>query len=119
MQLPDYLPDPTKWIGLAILGVVGFYLLTNRSQTVVVRSNPRARRARIGSVRRTTRRSARYCANVVGVIPGQPEEYRYRRTGQHTGPYKHRFKTAARMLALSDGSMLTKPSRRGRVWGYY
>lgn len=60
---------------------------------------------------------------VVGSIPGRLEEIRYIRRGKYPGPYKHAFRTPARIHTMSDGSLwirrddgtwLDNNPRRGR-----
>jgi hypothetical protein len=60
-------------------------------------------------------------AMVIGEIPGRIEEIRYRRFGPSVskkmqGSYRHPFTTrGTKMLALSDGSLLIRNSRR-KLW---
>lgn len=59
---------------------------------------------------------------VIGEIPGRLEKIFYLRQGRGVsrsmrGPYQHTFKSAAKILALSDGSILIRPMARGRkLW---
>lgn len=68
----------------------------------------------------TPRRGRR--VRIVGEIPGRLEKVFYRRFGQGVSPamrgaYQHAFKTGAKILALSDGSLLIRPARKGRkLW---
>lgn len=53
---------------------------------------------------------------VIGPIPGQLLEIRYRRQGQtvHPGLYKHAFRRGVQAFALSDGSILIRGAKP--VW---
>lgn len=59
---------------------------------------------------------------VVGEIPGRVEKIFYRRYGPGVsrgmaGDYQHGFKSAAKILAMSDGSLRIVPMTRGRkLW---
>lgn len=56
-------------------------------------------------------------AKVAGRIPGTLEEIRYRRTGKHAGPFKHKFKTRATIYTLTDGGLVIRPNRKGdKLW---
>jgi hypothetical protein len=56
-------------------------------------------------------------ARITGKIPGTLEEIRYERTGQHRGPYKHKFGSAANIYTMADGSLWVRPRRRGaKLW---
>ena len=65
----------------------------------------------------------------VAVIPGFIEEINYRRPKSASPapdrkgvrgrfvPYQHRFRASAQMFALADGSVLIKPTARGKkLW---
>ena len=76
----------------------------------------------MAGVSRRRRDSLRSHGIVVGEIPGQIEEIRYRRFGPRVskkmqGPYKHKFSSAGtKMLALRDGSILIVNTRRRKLW---
>lgn len=56
-----------------------------------------------------------YTGQVHGIVPGTLEEIRYWRTKDHPGPYKHPFRSSARILALEDGRLLIEPKEEGTM----
>lgn len=59
---------------------------------------------------------------MIGEIPGRLEKIFYHRSGRGVrpdlrGPYQHAFKATAKILALSDGSILIRSVARGKkLW---
>lgn len=118
-HLPDLLPALAPWLlaGLAV------YLVAKNSSFTYERRRTNPRRKRTDAFfKRMAAAQPRYRRNpggVEGIIPGRLEEWRYRRTGTHTGPYKHKFNSPNKQVAMKDGSVCAVPTSRKRLWGYY